>query len=175
MSLASYAPAQGCDATLNAWCDSNCPHQADHGSLLARLDYSGARTSKAWRCYARSTLSEDGQHFVGGDTFCTRHAPLVHLLSGCLAGNSVHAAAAAATNRQPPGKPPAPRTADTSPAIRVPRHRNPMRASVPHYEHTAAYMTLPAGVRVPRFDECKPELVAGTRPAHPWPQSRCAR
>ena len=32
---------------------------------------------------------------------------------------------------------------------------------MPHYEHAATHMALPEGVRVPRFDECKPELAEG--------------
>ena len=31
-----YPPLQGCDAAANAWCDQNCPHFAEFGSLLAQ-------------------------------------------------------------------------------------------------------------------------------------------
>ena len=61
-----YALADGCDAVLNAWCDKNCPHVAEHGSLLARYDWQFPVVPglpKGWRCYARSTLDEAQMHY----------------------------------------------------------------------------------------------------------------
>ena len=72
MSL-SYAPARGCDAVLNAWCDQHCPHRARHGPLLARLDGADGHPGAAWRCYARSTLTADGNQWSSGKEYCTRH------------------------------------------------------------------------------------------------------
>lgn len=183
--LRPYPEAQGCDAKLNDWCDDHCPHREAHGPLLARMDYAGARDRKAWRCYALSTLSEDGQSYVGGDTYCTRHMPLSEVLERCLRDGASGQAPAGATRARYPAAPPlsassstgraslperAERTSSPGPqaaargqvSLRTPQYRvAPPVSSTPHYVHNAAYMTLPKGVRVPLLEECAPNLVEG--------------
>ena len=73
-----YTPALGCEAQLDAWCEKNCPHSDDHSPLRARLDASSVDAGAAWRCYAPSTLSDDGQRYVRGSQYCTRDAPIFH-------------------------------------------------------------------------------------------------
>lgn len=93
--LSTYSPAQGCDAQLNALCTRTCPHAETHGELFARLDGSDGSAGKAWRCYAKSTLSADGLTFVGGNTYCTRHAMIIDELQRCLSGTGTVAVDAA--------------------------------------------------------------------------------
>ena len=63
-----YTPALGCEAQLDAWCEKNCPHSDDHSPLRARLDASSVDATAAWRCYAPSTLSDDGQRYAPSGT-----------------------------------------------------------------------------------------------------------
>ena len=78
-----YTPALGCEAQLDAWCEKNCPHSDDHSPLRARLDASSVDAGAAWRCYAPSTLSDDGQRYVRGSTYCTRDSLLRRELDRC--------------------------------------------------------------------------------------------
>jgi hypothetical protein len=184
----SYPAARGCEARLNAWCDANCPHSREHGSLFARLDASDRGPNAAWRCYARQSLSEDLLRYAEGSTYCTRHAQLSEELDACLRENlpaeSVvvdpdgrvqpqrrQAAAPAAVAEPPPGVTrPALRSLKASPPpqaveewISAPRHRvAPSDGDAPpHYQHISSLMRLPDGLRVPRLDDCDRELVAG--------------
>ena len=176
--LKPYAPSQGCDALLNDWCDEHCPHRAAHGPLLARLDYAETRDRKAWRCYALSTLSEDSLTYVGGSTYCTRHVPLSDVLERCLQGGydeqvrlrpPTYSATGGLARAPVPSKgqarstpAPGPKPAREQVSLRTPQYRiAPPVSSTPHYVHTAAYMSLPAGVRVPLLQECSPALVQG--------------
>ena len=92
MSGAPYAPAHGCDAVLNKWCDRHCPHALEHGPLLARYDGQHVPAGPvppvppAWRCYARSTLDASLQRYVSGRTYCTRDGYLRTLLELCVSG-----------------------------------------------------------------------------------------
>ena len=75
-----YPPLQGCDAAANAWCDQNCPHFAEFGSLLARLDEQHVPEQPlAWRCYARHTLDETAQKYAHGKAYCTRQLELARV------------------------------------------------------------------------------------------------
>ena len=78
----AYAPAQGCEQSLNAWCAENCPH-SQHEALFARYDRNQQGPGVAWRCYARSTLSDDRAEYVRGDMYCTRHPQLLEVLQEC--------------------------------------------------------------------------------------------
>ena len=72
-----------CQAQLNTWCDSHCPHFQTHGSLIARYDTTQHGTAPAWRCYAESTLTSDLAKYESGDKYCTRHPMLVEQLEEC--------------------------------------------------------------------------------------------
>ena len=59
LAAARYGPARGCDEALNAWCEANCPHAQSHSPLFARLDTNQHSGPLTWRCYAKSTLTDD--------------------------------------------------------------------------------------------------------------------
>jgi hypothetical protein len=71
-----YAPARNCDHRLSAWCaaDATC----DAGDeLVPRFDVSAwSNGARAWRCYARHVLTEDGISWDPGrgQSYCTRPA-----------------------------------------------------------------------------------------------------
>lgn len=175
VTAAPYTPAFGCDARLNEWCDTHCPHAAEHGPLLARFDTSHIRSPPQWRCYARSTLTDDGMQYRSGNTFCTRHAQLSDLLERCRAGSVPTATVGAdGTVRgidSPPSLSPSPprqqqrmpaAAVDREPCCRVPRHRN-LRAGrdepVPRYMHAPSNLELPAAVPIPRLVDCEADLL----------------
>ena len=80
--LARMSIALACQQAMNAFCDDNCPHFALHGSLTALFDSAAEGSApKAWRCYARSALS-NGVYQSGRD-YCTRHAQLSEILRDC--------------------------------------------------------------------------------------------
>ena len=81
---AAYAPAKGCDNVLNAWCEGNCPHAPLHSPLFARLDTNQNGGPVTWRCYAKSTLSDDLMQYKQGETYCTRPQHLGGVLVECL-------------------------------------------------------------------------------------------
>ena len=67
-----YAPAEGCDEVLNAYCKSKC---RKNGALtVARRD--GPGSNKKWRCFELSVLSADTRTYVdtSGDSskYCTK-------------------------------------------------------------------------------------------------------
>jgi hypothetical protein len=82
-----YTPASGCEAALDKWCNTHCPH-AQHEPLFARIDVNAAGQDQAWRCYATSTLSEDLMRYERGSTYCTRHPQLREELKACLANKA---------------------------------------------------------------------------------------
>ena len=86
MSKVLYAPAAGCEATLDLWCRENCPHAAAH-ELYARFDTNFQGHQKNWRCYATETLDASRQHYVRGNTYCTRHPQLSDELEACKLSN----------------------------------------------------------------------------------------
>ena len=72
-----HPPAMGCDARLNAFCNSNAsrcsslaPRRGVGGRpplpLLARFGRSATRSVHEWRCYAPHTLDENGTRYIGG-------------------------------------------------------------------------------------------------------------
>ena len=79
-----YGPARGCDQYLNTWCEANCPHAPAHSPLFARLDTNQHGGPSTWRCYAKSTLTDDLMHFKAGDTYCTRPQHLGLQMMACL-------------------------------------------------------------------------------------------
>lgn len=110
-----YPPARGCDVQLNAWCDANCPHFAEFGSLLARYDGMLAHMSeprsawqRAWRCYARVTLDESGLRYTGGRAYCTRDLHLRQVLETCLIkeGRDTESVAPSRPAAEPPSQSP---------------------------------------------------------------------
>ena len=179
--MQSYAAARGCDAQLNAWCDANCPHYKTHGPLLARHDVGENIAKPAWRCYAQATLSDDGSTYARGTEYCTRHMQLMDIIDVCLR-EGVTVATVDVTggtrllnekSETPPARPPPPppppplrpptqrgRGSEGSPCCRIPEERRPV-ASAPHYAHTPAYLTLPPALRLPRLEDCQPELTDG--------------
>ena len=83
---APYAPLRGCDAVANFWCDKNCPHYAEFGSLLARYDQQIVPDQPlAWRCYARHTLDDAEQKYTMGKAYCTRERELRGIIDACVA------------------------------------------------------------------------------------------
>lgn len=160
-----YPPAQGCDLRLNDWCDVHCPHRDASGPLLARLDYTNIRDRKAWRCYARSTLTDDGMTFLGGATYCTRHKPLLNELERCLQERAGQVTPPSPLPPLPPARykwtsKPGQQPTKDQVWFRAPQFRIAKALeSAPRYVHTEAYMRLPEGVQVPRLDECAPILV----------------
>ena len=96
---ANYTEASGCELVLDHWCNvaqdsvsttSHCAH-ARSERLYARLDVCDATkpgctggAARAWRCYARHTLSADTRTFVGGHSYCTRDGELRRLLERCI-------------------------------------------------------------------------------------------
>ena len=84
-SYTPYEPLKGCDALVNPWCDTNCPHFTEFGSLLARYDRADKHDEKAWRCYARHTLDEAEQLYIGGKAYCTRSNQLQRIIEACAA------------------------------------------------------------------------------------------
>ena len=83
---APYAPLRGCDAVANFWCDKNCPHYAEFGSLLARYDEQIVPDQPlAWRCYARHTLDDAEQKYTMGKAYCTRETQLRGIIDACVA------------------------------------------------------------------------------------------
>lgn len=89
MAMQPYAPLRGCDEYANRWCNQNCPHFAEFGSLLARYDVihtaPGTPVQHAWRCYARHTLDESMQSYWRGKAYCTREKLLPGLIEACVA------------------------------------------------------------------------------------------
>ena len=115
-----YGPARGCDQYLNTWCEANCPHAPAHSPLFARLDTNQHGGPSTWRCYAKSTLTDDLMHFKAGDTYCTRPQHLGLQMMACLNNRPPPLAEAAqrasappqpisraASSRKPPPSPPA--------------------------------------------------------------------
>lgn len=161
----SYAPAYGCDAVLNAWCNAHCPHFATHGPLLARFDVTEISNVPAWRCYASSTLSPDLQSFRSGNTFCTRHGLLLEELRRCTPGSApteqrltaatIDASGRAAAHMQR-SQPRVPGQVN----LRVPASRQPKSGRTPRYVHETRFMQLPPTLKLPRVSDCGAELAA---------------
>ena len=82
-SAIEYPQAAGCSATLDAWCQNNCPHASAH-HLYARHDTNHYGHTPVWRCYAEETLDSSMLKYSHGETFCTRHAMLIQLLKKCV-------------------------------------------------------------------------------------------
>ena len=188
MSGVPYPLAHGCDATLNAWCDANCPHSTAHGSLLARHDLgSGAHQISQWRCYARSTLDKHALKYMTGTEYCSRHTQLVKVLQDCISrGTStvtvdvtggarrINPAPAHLNNAAPqrpipsPSRPLSRRPLDFDVYRRVPSSRRVVSGTYHHYAHDPQYLSLPASLQLPRLEDCSPEL---TREAKFWAAS----
>ena len=113
LAAARYGPARGCDEALNAWCEANCPHAPAHSPLFARLDTNQHGGPRSWRCYAKSTLSDDFMRFESGDLYCTRPQQLGLQMLACL-------------NERPP------QVAQRAPAPQFSGPPQPARAA-PHY------------------------------------------
>jgi hypothetical protein len=165
-----YVPARGCDVELNAWCDANCPHRAVHGPLLARLDRAHSDINLAWRCYARATLDADAKSYASGVEYCTRHFQLAEVLKRCIGtappvATVVDAGGKAHLTVEPPlpGSLRQPQQLQQQPmaAIRWPLTTKPAVGPPPHYEHIKKFMVLPQLFRLPRIEDCHPELREG--------------
>ena len=184
MSMSMYAPARGCDAELNTWCNKYCVHSETHGPLLARFDGTlSAPKAAAWRCYAPSTLSSDGQKFVGGSEYCTRNSQLLEVLDKCSPeGTRAYSIDTGGSTRRvsrdesvpvPKASPqsrPQPSSAAAAaaaalrsrpplPSIRAPSSMRRPTSPTPHYEHSANFMRLPPSLKLPRLENCHVDLV----------------
>ena len=83
-----YAPAQGCDAALNAYCRADCSPHKDGVATLARYDVGLIGDATKWRCYTLAALSSDTQQYIRGHgSYCTRSYTnqIPRVLRACLA------------------------------------------------------------------------------------------
>jgi UDP-sugar transporter A1/2/3 len=92
---ASYQPASGCDAELNAFCQSeshsHCSIQTPSGGwgvpfLLARHGVGAYGNGVEWRCYDPSCLQDEITPVHGCHAYCTRNAELSDILARCREG-----------------------------------------------------------------------------------------
>lgn len=187
--LPAYAPAQGCDDRLNAYCDKNCPHATTHGALLARKAASAIGPAPAWRCFARSALMPDAERYKDGKEYCTRDSQLRLELAKCLAdgppppppplepemvveviepsGETVLKTPPPPMPKPPPRSPPVEEWIDgPKPLVQIRAKKisgvkpPPPPGPAPHYAHDAALMMLSPRIAVPSLDACSVELAS---------------
>ena len=139
-----YGPARGCDQYLNTWCEANCPHAPAHSPLFARLDTNQHGGPSTWRCYAKSTLTDDLMHFKAGDTYCTRPQHLGLQMMACL------------NNRLPPLAEAAQRaSAPPQPITRAASSRKPPQPSPPAAGRAGCEDVLSECAVWAAYDECR--------------------
>lgn len=165
--LPPYPPALGCDAKLNLWCDEHCPHFETQGALLARRTASTQGPSKAWRCFARSSLLDDAASYrMGSTTYCTRDGQLQKQLQRCLEAGE---GAAAATADAAQDTATATVAVDATGETRVespPKPQAPPRSPKPP-PPPEAWIDGPRGFKELRSPQGRQPRISGVRPPPP--------